>query len=450
MGKYFGTDGIRGVANAPLSAILACRAGFAAAVAVADATGRRPVAVIGKDTRISGDMLESALSAGLCAGGADVIQVGVLPTPAVAYLTRYKQADLGFVISASHNAYEHNGIKIFNRNGFKLPDALETEIERLIDTPDELQKQAKTHDSVGRISREEHEGERDYIDYLLSLSEEIPFGVRIAVDCANGAASRTARVLFARLGVDATVLFDDPNGVNINAECGSTQLEPLRKTVRDGNYDIGFAFDGDADRMLIIDDNGDVIDGDVILAICARDFKERGDLDADTVVGTVMTNSGFREFAANYGITLLTADVGDRAVLEQMLKSGAIIGGETSGHTIFLRDATTGDGELTALKFLGVMARSGKRASELAVTFPRYPQIIVNVAVANDDKRRVMESDALRDAIAAAETTLGGAGRVFARPSGTEALVRVTVEAGTDALARDIAESVASAIKSIL
>ncbi|MDR3311147.1 MAG: phosphoglucosamine mutase [Oscillospiraceae bacterium] len=446
MGKYFGTDGIRGIANTELSAILAARVGFAAAVAVGAATGRPPRVIIGKDTRISGDMIEAGLSAGLSAGGADITQLGILPTPAVAFLARVRKSDLGIVISASHNPFEHNGIKFFSGDGYKLSDRLEAEIERLADSPDELRTFAKTHGQIGRIRRDEHSDEKTYIDWLLSYGTEDLTTLRVAVDCANGAAYRTARVLFARLGISADVFFDEPNGVNINDGCGSTHLNALRGLMDGGGYDAGVAFDGDADRCLFLDESGGEIDGDAVLAVCADDMLSRGELDGGLVVGTVMTNSGFREYADARGLTLLISDVGDRSVLELMKSSGAVLGGETSGHTIFHSDATTGDGELTAVKFLSVLARSGKKASELAAIFPKYPQVIVNVSVDNAAKPTVMRSEPLLNAVADAESKLAGRGRVLVRPSGTEPLIRVTVEAPTREYAESLANKIAAAI----
>jgi len=446
MGKYFGTDGIRGLVNAELSSILAIRCGLSAATIMAKASGRRPTALIGRDTRISGYMLEAALSAGLAAGGTNVISLGVLPTPAVAYLTRARGADFGIVISASHNPYADNGIKIFREDGYKLSDDLELEIEALIDDPPTLASYAKTHSDIGRISRDSHRCERDYINYLLNLAEGFPQGIRIGVDCANGAASRTARVLFARLGLDAIVINDEPNGININDNCGSTHLDALRELVLDNSLALGLAFDGDADRLLVIDENGNTIDGDVILALCARDMVSRSIKGADIVVGTVMTNSGFYDFASKYGLTLKTSDVGDRNVLELMKKSESVIGGESSGHTIFLNDATTGDGQLTALKFLGVLARSGVSAGTLAADFVKYPQIIHNIHINNEDKEHIMSSDKLRNALSQAEQEIAGAGRVLVRPSGTEPLLRITVEAENEAKAKSIAEKIAVAI----
>jgi len=445
--KYFGTDGIRGIANIELSAILACRTGLAAAIVLSKAKSRRITALIGRDTRVSGDMLEAALSAGLCAGGVHVVLLGVVPTPAVAYLTRKTNADIGIVVSASHNSYEHNGIKIFNNDGFKLSDEIEEEIEYYIDNPQELSAFAKSFGNVGTITNSQHMGEKQYVEYLMSRFEGAPEGIRIAVDCANGAAYRTARLLFSRLNIDAEIICDEPDGININDNCGSTHLDKLRELVISGGYDIGFAFDGDADRLLIVDEKGGDIDGDTVLAVCAKDMKSRGKLTGNTVVGTVMTNSGFLPFASGQNIRLLTADVGDKNVLELMKREKAVLGGETSGHTIFLDDATTGDGELTALKFLAALSRSGKTASQLSETFMRFPQVIVNVSVPRDEKANKMKSEKMLRALDEVKREIAGNGRAFVRPSGTEALIRVTVEAETKEKAADLAEKVAAAIR---
>ncbi|MDR1330362.1 MAG: phosphoglucosamine mutase, partial [Oscillospiraceae bacterium] len=333
MGKYFGTDGIRGVANETLDARLAYLTGFAAASVVGAGTSGRPRALIGKDTRVSSDMLEAALISGLCSGGADAVPLGVLPTPAVAYLARKTGADMGIVISASHNPYEHNGIKIFDSLGFKLSDELENEIEQLIDLPEKLCPHTRAQ--LGRVIRG-GTGEAEYVEHLVRRAHGGPAGIKIAADCSNGAASFTARRLFHTLGADAKLIHNRPNGVNINQNCGSTHIDSLRRAVTRGGFDVGFAFDGDADRCLIIDELGGLIDGDALLAVCARDMKTRGDLKNNAVVGTIYSNSGLDEFGRREGIEVLRADVGDRNVLEMMLSRGVCLGGEASGHTIFL------------------------------------------------------------------------------------------------------------------
>ncbi|MDR0839009.1 MAG: phosphoglucosamine mutase [Oscillospiraceae bacterium] len=447
MGKYFGTDGIRGVANAELDARLAFRAGFAAATVVGEETGRRPRAIIGKDTRISSDMIEAALIAGLCSGGADASSLGVLPTPAIAYLARKTGADLGIVVSASHNPYEHNGIKFFNSHGFKLSDEREARIEGIIDSPEALP--LRTHGEMGRVIRDTSSFDT-YIDHVAERATGDFGKIKAVVDCANGAASVTARRLFRKIGARVKFIHDRPDGVNINAACGSTHIDALRRAVTHGGCDIGFAFDGDADRCLMIDERGELIDGDVILAVNAAHMKKLGTLKSNAVVGTIVSNSGLDEFGKNEGIEVLRSDVGDRNVIELMKKSGANLGGEASGHTIFLDDCTTGDGQLSAVKLLNILAATGKTASELTAAVPRFPQVIVNaIAATAEDKRRIMASPQLALAIEAAEKALAGQGRILVRPSGTEAYIRVTVEAETERKAGECAAQIAEIAESL-
>jgi phosphoglucosamine mutase len=448
MGKYFGTDGIRGVANDDLCPELAFSAGRAAAAALAQDGRTRPRVLICKDTRASSDMLESALTAGLCSGGADVSPLGVLPTPAAAYLTRAAGADMGIVISASHNPYEHNGIKMFNESGFKLSDAFEERIELLIDCPEKAARAAG--DRIGRVINERGAGRR-YVDHLVSLAGDGLEKLRVAVDCANGAAAFTAEQMFGSLGVDVTLTANAPDGVNINRGCGSTHIETLCDIVRGGGFDVGFAFDGDADRCLAVDENGELIDGDMIMAICARAMKDAGRLRNSAVVGTVMTNSGVIEYARERGIDFFSAEVGDKYVLEMMMANDCILGGESSGHTIFLDDATTGDGQLTALRFLSVMADLRAAASELRREVPIYPLVLLNVAVGggNGAKAAIMSDPRLIDAIGDGELRLRGEGRILVRPSGTEPLMRVTVEAKDMEIAESVAEGIAGLIGSL-
>lgn len=450
MGKLFGTDGIRGVVNAGLDATLAYHVGLAtAAVLRKDKNGKKPVVTIGKDTRISSDVLEGALVAGLCSAGADVLHLGVFPTPAVAFATVDKVADAGVVISASHNPFEHNGIKIFNGKGFKLSDALENEIEEIIlnhvDVP------TMTHGDIGKVTYLDDKERERYLDHLVSTIDSDLAELRIAVDCANGASSATAPYLFARFPRLKCDLFcAEPDGVNINNGCGSTHLENLQEKMRTGRYDLGLAFDGDADRFLAVDEQGDPIDGDQIMAICGSDMMSRGELPENAVVATVMSNLGFRMFTQEHGMKLEITAVGDRNVLERMLEKGYALGGEQSGHTIFLKYATTGDGQLSALQLLQVLKKSGKKASELAHTCKVYPQVLINVPVADKaTKDRIMASDALAEAVDRTEKALNGTGRVLVRPSGTEALVRVMVEAAEDDQARAAAEDLANVIKNL-
>lgn len=448
MGKYFGTDGIRGIAGDYLTAQLAYLTGFAAALTVGAQknSGERACAVIGKDTRISSDMLEAALISGLCSGGVNVEPLGVVPTPAIAYLTKKENADFGIVISASHNPYEHNGIKIFNSEGFKLSDELEAEIESLIEEPGKMSPKMGTE--VGSLCSGRYSSGR-YVEHLQKRIECDFSRLRIAIDCANGAASPTAERIFRKLGEQVRIINSHPNGTNINDGCGSTSLEMLRRTVVRGGFDIGFAFDGDADRCLAVDELGGVVDGDTLLAVIARDMKQCGKLRNNTVVGTIISNSGLDVFARSQGLEVLRAEVGDRNVLELMKKNGANLGGESSGHTIFLDDATTGDGQLTAIKFLNLMARSGKKASELNSDVPKFPQVAVNVPVKWGNKQNIMSSERLLSAVKSEKTHIGPEGSVLVRPSGTEALIRVTVEAKTEILARDCAERLADIVKQL-
>ena len=449
MGKLFGTDGIRGVVGENLTAEMAFRVGQAVACVLAEDTGRRPVVLIGKDTRISSDMLESALMAGICSVGGDVKPVGTIPTPAVAYLARQEGADAGIVLSASHNPYEHNGIKVFSGQGYKLSDAVETRIEEKILSQEPMK--LRTRGEIGRRYHGMRQLKRDYIDFVASTVESDLAGLRILVDCANGAASATAPELFGRFHAHTDYIHRDPDGVNINSRCGSTHMEDLARQVVQGGYDVGVAFDGDADRCLLVDETGGIIDGDKVMAVCGADLKRRGQLIGNAIVATVMSNLGLHEFCRNEGIDLICTAVGDRNVLEEMLRHDYRIGGEQSGHTIFTGLETTGDGEVTALQFLRVLAESGKRASVLASVCPTYPQVLLNVEVPHSGgvKEAIMASDALARAIRAEEEKLGDSGRILVRPSGTEALIRVMAEAKTEAEARKCAETLADTIKSL-
>ena len=450
MGKLFGTDGIRGVVNAGLDADLAYKVGLAAATVLAKGKkpGEKPLVTIGKDTRISGDLLKGSLIAGLCTAGADVLDLGTLPTPGVAWVTVDEGADAGVVISASHNPFEHNGIKIFNGQGFKLSDELEEKIEDIVlfghnDVP------RKTGAEIGKVSYVAPKASEDYIDHLESTIDSTLGGLRILVDCANGAASATAARLFDRFSKLRTdVINADPDGVNINEKCGSTHIDGLAAMVKAGGYDIGIAFDGDADRCLAVDELGNLIDGDQIMAACGLDMKAKGKLPGDTVVATVMSNLGLRIYTKEQGMKLECTDVGDRNVLERMVEKGYAIGGEQSGHMIFLEHATTGDGQLTALQMLSLLKESGKKASELFGACPRYPQVLINIPVAdNDVKKAVMANPLLAQAVQREEAALNGEGRILVRPSGTEALMRVMVEAKTEDLAREVARRLAELIE---
>ncbi len=448
MGKLFGTDGIRGVVGENLTVDLAFRTGKAIAAVLKEKKGKKPLITIGKDTRISSDMLESALIAGICSVGGDVMPLGVLPTPAVAYLTVLRGADAGIVISASHNPYEHNGIKVFNEKGYKLPDETEEWVEEKI-LSDIFP--AATRGEIGVLRHGLRQSREAYIDHLAGSIESNLAGLRVLVDCSNGAASATAPELFGRFRCFCDFIHREPDGVNINDRCGSTHLDDLAAQVVAGGYDIGVAFDGDADRCLMVDETGGVIDGDKVLAVCGADMKRRGKLDGNTVVATVMSNLGLHEFCRENGVGLVCTSVGDRNVLEKMNECGYRLGGEQSGHTIFTDFATTGDGQLTALQFLDVLARSGKKASALASICPQYPQVLLNVPVSHDRgvKEAVMASEVLAAAVRAEEAALAGAGRVLVRASGTESLIRVMVEAKTGEIASSVAEKLVNVIKSI-
>ena len=451
MGKLFGTDGIRGVVNAGLDAELAYKVGLAAAMVLAEEKKKgKPLFVIGKDTRISCDLLKCSLVAGLCSAGADVLDVGPIPTPGVAWVTVNSKADAGIVISASHNPFEHNGIKIFNGNGFKLSDELEEKIESVI-LSGTNKVPRKTHGEIGQVNYIAARASDDYIDHLVSTVTSDLSGLRILVDCANGAASTIAAHLFGRFPKLRTdVINADPDGVNINQNCGSTHLDTLAGMVKAGGYDIGIAFDGDADRCLAVDETGAVIDGDQIMAICGRAMKEKGKLPGNAVVATVMSNIGLRIFAKENGLTLLATDVGDRHVLEKMEECGYMLGGEQSGHMIFREFATTGDGELTALQLLQILKESGRKASELAGDCKKYPQYLVNVPVTdNAMKAHIMAEPALSEMIEREEAALNGEGRILVRPSGTEALIRVMVEGKDPGLAETCAHNLAEYIKLI-
>lgn len=448
MARLFGTDGVRGVANESLTCELAVKIGQAAAAVLGGNQKKRPLVAVGMDTRISSDMLAGALSAGLCSSGADVLSLGVIPTPAVAYLVRKYHADAGVVISASHNSAEFNGIKIFSANGYKLPDELEEKIEDMILGDEKIHGEIIGAD-VGRIIPAEN-AHKDYVDYLRQTVSHTLDGLKIAIDCANGAASTTAPMLFEQLGAQCHILNADPNGVNINDNCGSTHMESLRKYVLNNSMDVGIAFDGDADRCLCIDEKGNEVDGDFIMAICASDMKKHGKLKKDTVIGTVMTNLGFIKFCQANGINFIPTKVGDRYVLEEMLLEDYKLGGEQSGHVIFGDCATTGDGELTALKVLSVMYRESEKLSELASVMKKYPQVMVNVKVSPEGKINFYTDSKVKRAIEKAKESLGDTGRVVVRVSGTEPLIRVMAEGENTDEITQIVNTAAEEIKAAL
>lgn len=427
MGRIFGTDGARGVANTEISCTLAMDIGRAAAMVVArDHHKRKPVFLVGHDTRISHDMLESAIAAGLCSVGADVVTLGTVPTPAVAYLVANSDADAAIMLSASHNPYEFNGIKIFGAEGFKLTDEEEMEIEEIV-LDHILPYDLKWNDELGVIRSGETLVEQ-YIDHIVSTVEGDLSGIRVAADCANGSASATAAKIFAKLGADVTILNDEPNGVNINDNCGSTHIDMLGKYVRENGFDLGVAFDGDADRCLAVDENGELVDGDKLIAIFSSQMKREGKLANDTAVVTVMSNMGFFKFAEQAGIHVEKTSVGDRYVLQNMLEHGHCIGGEQSGHIIFREFMTTGDGQLTAVQLLRAIKKSGKKLSELAQLMQVYPQVILNVRADKEMKRMVKVDEGVLKRQQQLEEGMNGNGRILVRPSGTEPVIRIMVE----------------------
>lgn len=450
MGRLFGTDGVRGIANYELTPELAFDLGKAGAT-VLSRNNKRPLFIIGKDTRRSGDMLDNALCAGILSVGGNVIKVGVLPTPAVAYLTRYYEADAGVVISASHNPFEYNGIKFFNGDGYKLDDAIEEKIEDIILRGINVSNNI-TGDGIGQCLREEGDAEDLYCNYLLGTMDQRLDGLKVCLDCANGAAFRTAPRVYKALGAEVYVIGDEPDGININYDIGSTHPEKLQKLVLEVKADVGMAYDGDADRLIVVDDKGRIVDGDKAICICAKMMKDEGNLPANTVTATIMSNVGFHKYCQEViGCKVDVTGVGDRYVIEAMRKTGSAIGGEQSGHIIFTDYTTTGDGTLSSLQFMKAMIKSGKKASELSDEIELFPQVLVNARVDNDKKRDLMDDDEIKDeeikeAVQRAEEKLAGDGRVLVRLSGTEPLVRVTME-GTDIdMIQEMAEDLAAMI----
>ncbi len=444
MGRLFGTDGVRGIANEGLTCELALEIGRAAANVLKTGGRRRLLCAIGMDTRISSDMLAAAITAGLCSVGADVINLGVVPTPAVAYLVGKYKCDMGVMISASHNPAEFNGIKIFSGDGYKLPDALEEQIEALVLDNKQTLSNAPARD-IGKVTYNPN-ALRDYIDHLKSSVAFSLEGLNIAVDCANGSSSVTAQTLLTELGANVHMLFDKPDGLNINDGCGSTHMEALHDYVVNNSLDAGLAFDGDADRFLCIDNKGNYIDGDQIMAICSLDMLERGKLPKKTVVGTIMSNLGFVKFCEANDIRFVATKVGDRFVLEEMLLEGYGFGGEQSGHIIFKDFATTGDGQLTAIQLLSIIKRKGIKLSDLSDTMTKYPQTMINLTVSAEGKLAYYTDDTVKSAIDKARDILGDDGRIVVRPSGTEPLIRVMVEGKDKKIIEDVAKNVASVI----
>jgi phosphoglucosamine mutase len=444
MGRLFGTDGVRGIANRELSAELAFRLGRAAVTALAETGVNRPHIAVGRDTRASGEFLEAALTSGICSAGGDAILLGVCTTPSVAFLTTDLGAEAGAVISASHNPAEYNGIKFFGASGYKLPDDVEKEIEEIVDQDSGPRPAGR---GVGRVLRVDDANER-YVRHLQSAAEGSLDWMRVVVDCANGAASRVAPEILRRLGASVLPINDRPDGWNINEGVGATVPEVVALAVVDADAEVGVAHDGDADRAMFADHLGNVIDGDQVLAACALAMKESGQLPRDTVVTTVMANLGFRKCMEEAGIHVIETKVGDRYVLEAMVQNGAELGGEQSGHLIFLRHATTGDGLLTAVQFLTLARRSGATVAELAGSMQKFPQVLMNVPI--EDGGRLARADPVWEAVRQAEEVLGEQGRVLVRASGTEPVIRVMVEAATEDEARKHAEALSGAIRTAL
>ncbi|GAV21832.1 phosphoglucosamine mutase [Carboxydothermus pertinax] len=443
MGRLFGTDGVRGVANSDLTPELAYKLGRAAAYVLKEKYNGQGI-VVGKDTRISGDLLEASITAGILSVGLDVFKVGVMPTPAIAYLTRELKALAGTVISASHNPMEDNGIKFFSGTGFKLPDEVEEEIEKYVLGEKEIPFRP-TGAGIGRV-QEIRDASLLYKSFAKDTVELPLSGLRLVVDCANGAASYVAPKIYEELGAEVIPIFNTPDGTNINANCGSTHPEALMRAVVEEGAHLGLAHDGDADRVLAVDEKGNLVDGDQIMLIIGKYLKKKGLLKNNRIVVTVMSNLGLKKAFALEGIEVLETKVGDRYVLEEMLRSGAVIGGEQSGHIILLDHNTTGDGIITALQLMQVLVDEGKKLSELAAQMPKFPQVLKNVRVL--DKEKIMASPALKDAIALGEKKLGE-GRILVRPSGTEPLIRVMAEGPKHNLTEEVVDEIIAVIKKL-
>ena len=426
MGRLFGTDGVRGVANSELTPELAFKLGRAGAY-VLSRDNARPVFIIGKDTRLSGDMLEDALSAGILSVGGNVIKVGVLPTPAVAHLVRAYGADAGVVISASHNPFEYNGIKFFKWDGFKLDDDVEDEIEDIILRDRDVSSDI-IGDKLGKVVEADDDALELYARYLESTIDVEIKGRKIVLDCANGASYKVAEKVYRDLGADVTVIGNSPNGTNINDKCGSTHPEYLQEEVVRQGAELGLAYDGDADRLIAVDEKGRIIDGDKLICICAKMMADRGELTHNLVTATVMSNIGFHKYLESLGCKVEVTGVGDRYVLESMLKTGGQIGGEQSGHIIFRNHSTTGDGILSSLQLLQAVIMSGRKPSELADEIEIFPQVLKNARVKNENKTKYTNDPDIQNAISKIEKYMEGSGRVLIRPSGTEPLVRVMIE----------------------
>ncbi len=446
MAKLFGTDGIRGIAGTELTPELCTNIGRATAIVLTSELKHRPKILIGMDTRISKDMISASISAGLLSVGADVILCSVVPTPAIAYLVKKYSCDAGVMISASHNPMEFNGIKIFNSNGYKLADDIEMKVEDLIKNSENMKN--LTGENLGSIKFIDTAID-DYIEHLKTAANQDLSCMKVLFDCANGAAAMTAKKLFSQLNVKADFIGDEPNGLNINKDCGSTHIDNLAKLVKEGGYDCGIAFDGDADRCLAVDEKGDEIDGDKIIAILATRMKEENKLVNDTAVVTVMSNLGFIKHMQKRGIKTLTTAVGDRYVLEEMLNKDLCLGGEQSGHVILTQHATTGDGQLTAIALLNYFAKekNEKKVSDFNSCYSKFPQVLINVKTTNEKKELYKTDEYIQGFIEAKQQQLMGNGRVLVRLSGTEPLIRVMVEGEDEATINSCANEIVDKIK---
>ena len=446
MGKLFGTDGVRGVANSELTPEMAFNLGKAGAYVLTKEEKERPTVVIGMDTRVSGDMLQDALSAGIMAMGANVIKVGVMPTPAIAYLVRRYGATAGVVISASHNPFEYNGIKFFNSEGFKLADEIEDEIELMM-LRDSMRGTHLYGEKIGKCLVADEDALSKYTEFLKGTVEGDFSGMQVVLDCANGASYQVAEKVFSELGAKVTVIGNNPNGFNINDGCGSTHPERLQEEVLRQQADCGLAFDGDADRLIAVDADGNIVDGDHLIYICASYLKRKGLLEKNLVTATVMSNMGLYKAVEEMGASVDTTAVGDRYVLERMLQTGCVIGGEQSGHIIFLNHTTTGDGVLSALQTLQAVRDSGRTLGELAAEMKVYPQVLNNARVKNENKTRYDRDEVIMKEIRSVEKKMKGDGRVLIRPSGTEPLVRVMIEGSDEAAIKEDAAALAALIE---
>lgn len=448
MSKYFGTDGVRGIANTELTPEFVYKLGRAGAYVLTKEKNTAPTIVVGKDTRLSGDMLESALVAGMCSVGAKVICIGIAPTPAVPYLIKQYGADAGVVISASHNPFKDNGVKFFNNKGFKLSDNLEQEIENIIDL-EEDNLPRPTAENLG-YKQDKKEDVEKYIDYLTTTIDADLSGINVCIDCANGATYEVAPKLFKKLGLNIISINTSPNGTNINQNCGSTHMEGLLQQVKNNKDFVGIAFDGDGDRCLAVDENGEIVDGDEIMAICSNFLKEEDRLKNNSIVATVMSNLGLFIMGKENGINIFKANVGDRYVLETMLKEENVFGGEQSGHIIFLDYNTTGDGLLTAIQLLAIIKKTGKKLSELKKVITLLPQVLVNAKVDNKKKNEYLNCPEIKSEIEKLENKLQGEGRVLIRPSGTEPIIRVMIEGKVQEELQKDAENLAKLIENKL